>query len=75
MSYYIVIHGTLGTGKSTMANELAVKLDAEQIRLDDVLSEHKLDLHEDGETSISAFTFIKRLLLWPGHTVTGAPAL
>jgi len=61
MSYFIVIHGTLGSGKSTISNELAIKLNADRVQIDYVLSEHKLDLHEDNEASIPAANFIKGL--------------
>ena len=61
MSYFIVIHGPLGSGKSTVAKELASKLNAERVQIDDVLSEHKLDTHDDGEAGIPAANFIKAL--------------
>lgn len=61
MSYFIVIHGPLGSGKSTIARELAHRLNAERVQIDDILSEHKLDLHEDYEASIPAKNFIKAI--------------
>lgn len=61
MSYFIVIHGPLGSGKSTIAGELAVRLNAERVQLDDVLSKHGLDSHDNNEASIPAANFIKAL--------------
>ena len=61
MSYFIVIHGSLGSGKSTIAKELASKLDAVRVQIDDILSEYKLDTHDDFEASIPAANFIKAL--------------
>ena len=61
MSYFIVIHGSLGSGKSTTAKALAEKLGAMRVQIDDVLSAHKLDLHEDNEASIPAANFIRAL--------------
>lgn len=61
MSYFIVIHGPLDSGKSTIAKELANRLNAERVQIDDVLSKHKLDTHDDGEASIPAVNFIKAI--------------
>lgn len=61
MSYLIVIHGSLGSGKSTIAKELADTLGAVRVQIDDVLSEHKLDTHDDREASIPVSKFITAL--------------
>jgi tRNA uridine 5-carbamoylmethylation protein Kti12 len=61
MSYYIVINGSLGSGKSTNAKELADVLNGEVINSDKVLSDNRLDLHEDNTASIPPANFIKAL--------------
>jgi len=43
MSYFIVIRGPLGIGKTTIARALAKKLNAEYISIDKVLEENGLD--------------------------------
>src|SRR3989344_6810955 len=58
MSYYILIRGPLGCGKSTLAERVAKKLKAEYIAIDRVLDEH--DLTKDKEAGyISQKSFIK----------------
>jgi len=42
MSYYILIRGPLGIGKSTISQELAKRLNAEYISMDSILEEHGL---------------------------------
>lgn len=59
MSYYIIIRGPLGCGKSTIAETLANKLDAEYVGLDEVLEKHSLDKMPPDAPCISAENFIK----------------
>lgn len=59
MSYFIIIRGPLGSGKTTIAGELAQVLNAEQIRVDEVLEKHDLDKIDEGEGCIPARNFIK----------------
>lgn len=42
MSYYIIIRGPLGSGKSTVSSKLCKLLNAEHISIDRVLDEHNL---------------------------------
>ena len=42
-SFYVIIRGPLGIGKTTIAKELAKKLNAEHILFDKVLEENELD--------------------------------
>ncbi len=57
MSYYIIIRGPAGSGKSTIAKRLAKELNSFYLNFDKVLAEHKLDKIEgDG---ISTKNFIK----------------
>jgi tRNA uridine 5-carbamoylmethylation protein Kti12 len=58
MSYFIIIRGPLGCGKTTVALELAKILKAEYFEVDRVLDENNLtEDHEDGY--ISQRSFIK----------------
>ncbi|MBT3298274.1 AAA family ATPase [archaeon] len=61
MSYYIVLSGTLGSGKSTCAKRLVKDLNAERIDLDAVLKENKLDHYASNSACILAENFIKGL--------------
>jgi len=56
MSYYIIIRGPLGCGKTTIAKALAARLNANYISVDAVIDEHDLaaDL-EDGFISQKSF--------------------
>ncbi len=58
MSYYIIIRGPLGSGKTTTSKKLAQAINAEYIGIDDILDEHNLtEDKEDGY--ISQRSFIK----------------
>jgi len=59
MSYYIIIRGPLGIGKSTVARNLAKILDGEYISIDDVLAENSLDQVDENEGGIPVKNFIK----------------
>ncbi len=59
MSYYIIIRGPLGSGKSTIAETLAQKLDAECIGMDEVLEKNGLDKMPPNAPCISVENFIK----------------
>jgi len=56
---YIIIRGPLGIGKSTIAKELAKKLKAKYISIDEVLKKHDLDVIDKKEGCILAKNFIK----------------
>lgn len=56
MSYYIIIRGPLGCGKSTVAKKLAEKLNAEYFEIDRILDENNLTKDtEDGYISQKSF--------------------
>lgn len=56
MSYYLIIRGPLGCGKSTIAKQLAKIIQAEYIAVDRVLDEHHLTKdHEQGYISQKSF--------------------
>jgi tRNA uridine 5-carbamoylmethylation protein Kti12 len=58
MSYYIIIRGPLGCGKSTIAEKLAKRLNAKYIAIDRVLDKHNLT--KDKEAGyISQKSFLK----------------
>ncbi|MFA4818212.1 MAG: AAA family ATPase [Parcubacteria group bacterium] len=59
MSYYIIIRGPLGSGKSTIAGELARILDAKHVHMDMVLEQNGLDKMPPEAPCISAENFIK----------------
>lgn len=47
MTFYIIIRGPLGVGKTSISKRIAEELNAEYISIDKVLSENKLDQVED----------------------------
>jgi predicted kinase len=59
MSYYVIIRGPLGVGKSTIARALAETLHAAHISIDAVLAEHGLDTVGADEECIPKERFIK----------------
>lgn len=59
MSYYIIIRGPLGVGKSTIATKLASELHAEYISIDKVLKDLKLDGVPKTEETIPLDNFKK----------------
>ena len=60
MSYFVIINGPLGCGKTTNAKELASALGAEYISLDLLLKENDLEDIEP-DAGIRASSFIKAL--------------
>ncbi len=57
MSYFIIIRGPAGVGKSTIAKKVAKKLNAYYVSFDEIMGKNKLDKIEgDG---ISAANFVK----------------
>ena len=59
MSYYIIIRGPLGSGKSTISEKLAHILGAKHIKMDRVLEKYGLDKMPPDTPCISAENFIK----------------
>jgi GrpB-like predicted nucleotidyltransferase (UPF0157 family)/shikimate kinase len=59
MTFYIIIRGPLGIGKTTISKILAKKLKAEHISMDKVLEENNLDKVDEKEGCIPARNFIK----------------
>ncbi|MBI4016773.1 MAG: AAA family ATPase [Candidatus Aenigmarchaeota archaeon] len=59
MTYYILIRGALGVGKSTIAQRLAKALHAEYISIDALLEKLGLDKATHYEETIPAKNFIK----------------
>lgn len=55
MSYYIIIRGPLGCGKSTIAEALARKLKAKHFSIDAILDENNIEEWEDGYIAIRSF--------------------
>ena len=59
MSYYIIIRGPLGGGKSTISEKLAQILDAKHVHVDEVLKKHGLDKIPPDAPCVPAENFIK----------------
>jgi shikimate kinase len=59
MSYFIIIRGPLGVGKSTIAKKLASELHGEYVDIDKILDENGLDEISEDEGCIPAENFIK----------------
>ena len=59
MSYFIIIRGPLGIGKTTIAKKIAEILKGEYISIDDVLEKNNLDKVDEKEGGIPAKNFIK----------------
>lgn len=59
MSYYIIIRGPLGSGKSTIAEKFALILDAKHVCMDEVLQKYDLDKIPEEEPFIPVENFIK----------------
>ena len=58
MSYFVVIRGPLGVGKTTVSKELARLLDGEYISMDMVMDEHGLAVGDEDEGCIPARNFV-----------------
>jgi tRNA uridine 5-carbamoylmethylation protein Kti12 len=59
MSYYVIIRGPLGCGKSTISENLAGLLNAEHICMDRILEENDLDAISRREGCIPSKNFLK----------------
>ncbi|HEY1197693.1 MAG TPA: ATP-binding protein [Thermoplasmata archaeon] len=55
MVFYVVIRGPLGVGKSTVAESLAKRIEAEHISIDRILDEHGLEEWDGGYISQKSF--------------------
>ena len=58
MSYYIIIRGPLGCGKSTIAESISQRINAQHFSVDKILAEHNLE-HDKEEGYISQKSFKK----------------
>lgn len=59
MSYFIIIRGPLGCGKTTISQQLAQNLNGKHIAIDEVLKENKLDKISADAPCIPVENFIK----------------
>lgn len=63
MSFYLIIRGPLGSGKSTISGKLAQELRAKRFAVDDILEEHKLtEDREDGYISQKSFKKVNEII-------------
>jgi len=58
MSYYIIIRGSLGSGKTTISKHLAKQLNTKYIAIDEILDNHNLT-EEKEQGYISQKSFVK----------------
>lgn len=64
MTYYIIIRGPLGCGKSTVSKELSKILNAEHISIDRILDENKLtEDKEEGYISQKSFKKANEIII------------
>jgi predicted kinase len=59
MNFLIIIRGPLGIGKSTIAKNLALKLNGDYISVDDILAQNNLDQIDEKEGCIPLANFLK----------------
>ena len=55
VSFFVIVRGPLGVGKTTMARRLARDLRGEYVAIDEVLERHDLERWEDGYISERSF--------------------
>jgi len=55
VSFYVIVRGPLGSGKTTLSARLADRLKAEHIAIDQILEKHHLEEWENGYISESSF--------------------
>jgi len=63
MKYFIIIRGPAGVGKSTIAQELAKKLNAYYISFDQILLDNKLDIVEGDCIQVDKFIKANDIIL------------
>jgi predicted kinase len=59
MTFYVIIRGPLGCGKSTVAERLSKILNAKYIEMDKILEKHGLDKVDPNAECIPAENFVK----------------
>lgn len=63
MSFYVLIRGPLGCGKSTISKKIAELINAEYINIDEILAKYELDQDkEDGYISQKSFKKANELI-------------
>lgn len=55
MTFFIIIRGPLGCGKSTIAEKLSKRLNAKYFAIDRILDENKIEEYEEGYVSQKSF--------------------
>ena len=70
MSYYIILRGPLGSGKTTIAKQLAQQLQARHFAVDDMLERSKIPItHEDGYISQETFLRVNNWMIAEAETL------
>ena len=59
MSYFIIIRGPLGIGKTTISNKLSQAIKGKHIEIDTILEKHNLDIVDEDEGCIPSINFVK----------------
>ena len=59
MSYFVIIRGPLGVGKTTISKELAEQINGEYLSIDQVLADNGLDKIDDPDAAFPLENFIK----------------
>ena len=59
MSYFLIIRGPLGSGKTTIATGLSDRLGAEHVKVDEILEQNNLDHIPEGAPCIPLENFMK----------------
>lgn len=63
MSYYIIIRGPAGCGKTTVAKDLKEKLKAEYFSFDEILEKHQLEISDGKGISKESFLRANELII------------
>jgi len=63
MSFFVVIRGPLGIGKTTVARALARQIGGEYVSIDQILEDHHLEEWEDGYISERSFLRANRVAI------------